>query len=492
MRTNDRPAAASGATSQPKNIWRDEMAETIALSVPIALTQLGQIAMMTTDLMLLGRLGEHVVAGAGLAHTMLFVAFAVGMGLVAAVAPLAAQAFGARDPRGVRRALRVGVWAAILTGVPLTALQFCGEGLLVVLGQSPENAAVAGRYLAGLGWSLIPAWVFMAIRGFMGAVNRPEPALWITLAAVPSNFVLAWALIHGEFGLPRLDVLGAGVATTLVNIGMCAVALVICVTRPPFKKYRIMGRFWRFDAPLFSTLCRLGLPISGAYLVEFGVFGGAGLLMGTISTTALAAHQITLQIAAILFMVPFGISLAATVRVGHAVGRGDPEGSRRAGIAALVLGRCLHGADDGCHRSDASRVAAAVSRNRHSGYGCHRGADRDAATGRARVLRLRRHSNDWRRRAARAQRHARSVPHRHLQLLGDRIHVVLGARHPHGTWAARRVARPLGRIDRTGRAARVALPPADGAALTRAPRSACVTRIRGSPHQRLGCLPQLR
>lgn len=314
------------------------MAETIALSVPIALTQLGQIAMMTTDLMLLGRLGEHVVAGAGLAHTMLFVAFAVGMGLVAAVAPLAAQAFGARDPRGVRRALRVGVWAAILTGVPLTALQFCGEGLLVVLGQSPENAAVAGRYLAGLGWSLIPAWVFMAIRGFMGAVNRPEPALWITLAAVPSNFVLAWALIHGEFGLPRLDVLGAGVATTLVNIGMCAVALVICVTRPPFKKYRIMGRFWRFDAPLFSTLCRLGLPISGAYLVEFGVFGGAGLLMGTISTTALAAHQITLQIAAILFMVPFGISLAATVRVGHAVGRGDPEGSRRAGIAALVLG----------------------------------------------------------------------------------------------------------------------------------------------------------
>lgn len=314
------------------------MAETIALSVPIALTQLGQIAMMTTDLMLLGRLGEHVVAGAGLAHTMLFVAFAVGMGLVAAVAPLAAQAFGARDPRGVRRALRVGVWAAILTGVPLTAFQFCGEGLLVVLGQSPENAAVAGRYLAGLGWSLIPAWVFMAIRGFMGAVNRPEPALWITLAAVPSNFVLAWALIHGEFGLPRLDVLGAGVATTLVNIGMCAVALLICVTRPPFKKYRIMGRFWRFDAPLFSTLCRLGLPISGAYLVEFGVFGGAGLLMGTIGTTALAAHQITLQIAAILFMVPFGISLAATVRVGHAVGRGDPEGSRRAGIAALVLG----------------------------------------------------------------------------------------------------------------------------------------------------------
>jgi multidrug resistance protein, MATE family len=338
MSIDDRPAAASGPDTRPGSVWRNEFTETIALSVPIALTQLGQIAMMTTDLMLLGRLGEHVVAGAGLAHTVLFVAFTIGMGLVAAVAPLAAQAFGARDPHGVRRALRVGIWAAILTGLPLTAFQFLGESLLKVLGQSPENAAIAGRYLAGLGWSLIPAWVFMAIRGFMGAVNRPEPALWITLVAVPSNFVLAWALIHGEFGLPRLDVLGAGIATTVINVAMCVVALIICVTRPPFKKYRVLGRFWHFDAPLLATLGRLGLPISGAYLVEFGVFGVAGLLMGTISTTALAAHQIALQIAAILFMVPFGISLAATVRVGHAVGRGDPAGTRRAGIAALILG----------------------------------------------------------------------------------------------------------------------------------------------------------
>jgi multidrug resistance protein, MATE family len=338
MSIDGRPAAPRGARAEPASIWRNELVETVALSVPIALTQLGQIAMMTTDLMLLGRLGAHVVAGAGLAHTMLFVAFAVGMGLVAAVAPLAAQSFGARDPRGVRRALRVGVWAAVLAGLPLTAFQFSGEYVLGLLGQSPENAAIASRYLAGLGWSLIPAWVFMAIRGFMGAVNRPEPALWITLAAVPSNFVLAWALIHGEFGLPRLDVLGAGVATTLINVAMCAVALLICVTRPPFRKYRIFGGFWRFDAPLFATLCRVGLPISGAYLVEFGVFGGAGLLMGTISTTALAAHQIALQVAAILFMVPFGISMAATVRVGHAVGRGDAMGLRRAGLVALVLG----------------------------------------------------------------------------------------------------------------------------------------------------------
>jgi MATE family multidrug resistance protein len=138
--------------------------------------------------------------------------------------------------------------------------------------------------------------------------------------------------------LPRLDLLGAGIATTFVNIAMCAVALIVCVTRRPFKKYHVLGRFWRFDGPLFRKLLVVGLPISGAYLLEFGVFAAAALLMGTISTTALAAHQIALQIAAVLFMVPFGISIAATVRVGHAVGRRDAAATRRAGFAALALG----------------------------------------------------------------------------------------------------------------------------------------------------------
>jgi multidrug resistance protein, MATE family len=338
MSTHERTLPAGALPAPGFSLWRAELTDTVRLATPIALTQLGQIAMMTTDLMLLGRLGAEVVAAAALAHTVLFAAFTVGMGLVAAVAPLGAQAFGARDPRGVRRSLRVGMWASMLAGVPLTALQFGGTDILQALGQTPENAALAWRYLMGLGWCLIPAWVFMAIRGFMGAVNRPEPALWITLTAIPANLVLAWALIYGELGLPRLDLLGAGIATTLVNIVMCAAALVVCVMRRPFKKYRVISRIWRFDAPLFRKLLVVGLPISGAYLLEFGVFAAAALLMGTISTTALAAHQIALQIAAVLFMVPFGISIAATVRVGHAVGRRDAAASRRAGFAALALG----------------------------------------------------------------------------------------------------------------------------------------------------------
>jgi MATE family, multidrug efflux pump len=334
-------AAATRATPPERALWRAEIIETIKLAWPIALTQLGQIAMMTTDLALIGRLGDGAIAAVGLAHLILFVGFVFGMGPVSAVAPLAAQAFGARDPRMVRRSLRVGLWAAVMLGVPINVAQLWGEDILIAAGQSSATAALAARYLTGLAWSMIPAWCFIALRNFMGAVNRPEPALWVTIAAIPVNGLLAYALINGAFGAPRLDLLGAGLATTLVNVAMCAAAIWICYTCRPFKKYRVLGRFWRADWELLRQLMAIGLPISGALMLEWGLFSSAALLMGWIGTTALAAHQIALQVATILFMVPFGISLAATVRVGHAVGRRDPVATRRAGFGAIALGAAL-------------------------------------------------------------------------------------------------------------------------------------------------------
>jgi MATE family multidrug resistance protein len=330
----------AGATPAParQTIWRDELIETIKLALPIALTQLGQVAMMTSDLALLGRLGDHVVAASALAHTILFAAFVVGMGLVSAVSPLASQAFGARQPRMVRRALRVGLWASTALGVPLSLSQLYGEDMLRALGQAPEAAALAASYLKGLAWCLVPAWWFIALRGFMQSVNRPEPGLWITLVAIPVNTVLAYALIYGAFGLPRLEMFGAGLATTIVNIGMCVACVWVCYACRPFKKYRILGRFWVADWPLFRQLVAVGAPISGTMLLEYGVFAAAALLMGRLGTIELAAHQIALTTASIVFMVPFGLSMAATVRVGHAVGRGEVDATRRAGMTAVGLG----------------------------------------------------------------------------------------------------------------------------------------------------------
>jgi MATE family multidrug resistance protein len=332
------PVVATGSASAIRSLLARELTETLKLAVPIALTQLGQIAMMTTDLALIGRLGDEAVAAAALAHTVFFVTFTFGMGLVSAVAPLAAQAFGARNPRLVRRALRVGLWAALMISLPMLALLLYGEQILLMLGQTPATAHLAQKYLLGLAWGGMPALWFLAIRGFMGAVNRPEPGLWITLTAIPANALLVWLLIHGGLGLPRLELFGAGLATTIVNFGMFLAGLWFAASRRPFKKYHVLGRIWRIDWALMRQLIVIGAPISIAFLLEYGLFGAAGLLMGLIGTAALAAHQIALQIAAILFMVPFGIGMAATVRVGHAVGRNDAPAVRRAGLVATLLG----------------------------------------------------------------------------------------------------------------------------------------------------------
>src|ERR1700681_4849437 len=315
-----------------------ELAETLKLAVPIALTQLGQIVMMTTDIAFIGRLGSEALAAAALGSVVFFISFTLGMGLVSAVAPLAAQAFGARDPRMVRRSLRVGLWAALLIALPLTALPFRGEQILLALGQAPMAADLAQQYLFGLAWGILPALWFLAIRGFMSAVNRPEPILWITLAAIPANALLVYLLLYGEWGLPPLGLFGAGLATSIVNLGTLLAALWFTARRRPFRKYHVLGRIWRIDWHLMRQLVRVGAPISISFLLEYGLFGAAGLLMGLISTTALAAHQIALQIAAILFMVPFGIGMAATVRVGHAVGGGNAPAAKRAGLVAAGLG----------------------------------------------------------------------------------------------------------------------------------------------------------
>jgi MATE family multidrug resistance protein len=332
------PAPTTGAAATSGGRLAIELAETLKLAVPIVLTQLGQIAMMTTDLALIGRLGDEAIAAAALASTVFFVSFTVGMGLVSAVAPLAAQAFGARDPRQVRRALRVGLWAALLVSLPVMVFPLCGEQILLMLGQAPATAHLAQRYLFGLAWGIAPALWYLAIRGFMGAVNRPAPGLWITLAAIPANALLVYLLIHGKFGLPRLELFGAGLATTIINFAMFLAALWFCTNRRPFRKYHVLGRIWRIDWTLMRQLIVIGAPISVSFLLEYGLFGAAALLMGLIGTTALAAHQIALQVTAILFMVPFGIGMAATVRVGHAAGRGNAATVRRAGLVATLLG----------------------------------------------------------------------------------------------------------------------------------------------------------
>jgi multidrug resistance protein, MATE family len=334
-------AVAAGPRKNAGHHLTIELTETLKLAAPMALTQLGQIAMTTTDLVLIGRIGDEAVAAAGLASTIYFLSFTLGIGFMAAVAPVAAQAFGAGEPALVRRALRTGLWVALFISLPIMAFPLSGEPILRALGQAPMTSHLAQDYLCGLAWGVMPALWFQAIRSFMGAVNRPQPILWITLAAIPANALLAYLLIYGAFGLPKLGLFGAGLATTTVNFGMFLGGLWFVTQRKPFSDYRIFTRVWRIDWISMRQIVVIGAPISIAILLEYGVFSSAGLLMGPIGTAALAAHQIALQVVSILFMVPLGVGMSATIRVGHAVGRNDPAAIKRAGYVAMLLGTLL-------------------------------------------------------------------------------------------------------------------------------------------------------
>lgn len=315
-----------------------ELIETAKLALPMVMTQLGQIAMMTTDLAFIGRISAEAVAAAALAGRVYSLGVTLGMGLLAAIAPFAARAFAAANLGVVRRSVRLGLWAALLLSIPIMAFALSGEQILLALGQQPNAARLAQQYLFGLAWGGAPALWFLVIRSFMGAVNRPEPVFWITLAAIPINALLGYLLIYGKLGLPRLELFGAGLATALVNCAMFLVGLWLAAMRRPFRDYHVLAHLWRLDWSLMRQLIVTGTPISIIFLMEFGTSFAAALLIGKISTTALAAHQIAFQVATILFMIPTGIGMAAAVRVAHAVGRSDGPGIKRAGLAAMLLG----------------------------------------------------------------------------------------------------------------------------------------------------------
>ena len=317
--------------------WRGELSELARLATPIVLTQLAWVSMLTTDTAMIGRLGADALAGASLSLMTFFLAYIVCFGVVMATAALGAQAFGARRPRTVRRVVRQGLWVTIVLTVPLLFAFHFTPDILDALAQPPQVLGHAEAYMSTLMWCLPPAIGFAVLRNFVAAVNRPMPALWVMLGGVPINALLDYALIFGNFGLPRLELVGAGIATSVVNAAMFLVLLAIAVLRRPFARYHILGRFWRPDWFQFREIFRIGTPIAGTLLMEGGFFIAAVFVMGQFGAVAIAAHMIAIQLPHITFMVPMGLAQAATVRVGHAVGRRDPAGVQRAGWAALLV-----------------------------------------------------------------------------------------------------------------------------------------------------------
>ncbi len=325
--------------------WLAEARATLALGLPLALTNLAQMAILTTDVVMMGWLGAEALAAGALGVGAYMVVLVLCFGPTVAVSPMVAQVVGARRRviRDSRRTLRQGLWACVILGLPSVMALTQTADLLAWSGQDPALAVAAGEYLAMLSPGFIPTLWFFTLRSFIAAIDRPTPALVATVVAIASNAFTNWVFMFGNLGMPALGLVGAGISSTLSNLLMCAILAGWLVADRRLGRWQVFGRFWRADWPRLGEVFRLGLPLSATMLLEAGLFISAAFLMGLIGTAELAAHQMAIQIASCTFMVPYGLSQAATVRVGWAVGQRDRAAVTRAGWTALALGIAFMG-----------------------------------------------------------------------------------------------------------------------------------------------------
>lgn len=310
--------------------WGGHIRASVILGIPLIGSHVAQMLTHITDVVMLGWYSVEALAAVVLAAQVFFVVFIVGSGFAFAVMPLAANALGAEDDQQVRRAVRMGGWNCLFYFAVMAFPLWHTDKLLLLMGQEPDLAALAGEYMRIAMWGMLPALMIMVLKSWFGALERAGIVLWATVVAALFNGLFNYALIFGNFGMPEMGARGAAIASFLTTTLNFAFLVGWAMLRKEFRDAQIFRNPFRPDWPVFREVFRLGWPISLTLLAESGLFAAATLMVGWTGTLNLAAHGIVLNIAAISFMVPLGISNVATIRIGRAVGRGDPVGLLRA------------------------------------------------------------------------------------------------------------------------------------------------------------------
>ncbi len=315
---------------------RADIRSLFSLAAPLATVQVGVMFMGVVDTAMMGHYSADALAATGAANIWFFMVTTIGMGCIAALAPVIAQAYGARDELGVTRGVQRGFVIAALVTVVATLAYLTIEPMLRFTGQSEAVVPLSGIYMRWTLPGIFPYFGFMVLREMLQAQGILRPLLVAIIGANLLNALTGWILIFGHFGFPELGVSGAGLTTTISRWVMF-LGLAFLVRAHLIPRIRPwLAESWDW-LPLRRMLA-IGLPVGFQILFEYGVFGGVGLLAGRIGAQALAGHQIALNMAAMAFMVPLGIGSAAAVMVGRAIGAGRPDDARRWAAAALIIG----------------------------------------------------------------------------------------------------------------------------------------------------------
>ncbi len=313
---------------------RGEIRAMLRLAAPLVLAEIGWMMMGVVDTMMVGRVGADAMGAVSIGNSLFYNVCIFAGGLLFGLDTLVSRAFGSRDPQECRRWAIQGLWLALLLILPVMAVV---AAMIPLLGRMAIDRGVLADtrpYMRAVNWSTPPLLIFFALRRYLQSLHLVRPVLFSLVTANLVNIFGNWIFVFGNLGAPKLGAAGSGWSTCISRVYMMAVLAYAAWRHDPL----LFRRGWRPDLKRIRALVDLGLPAAAQMGFEIAVFSAVTVLIGRLNATALAGHQIALATISTTFMAPLGISAAAAVRVGTAIGQGDPPSAARAGWTALAMG----------------------------------------------------------------------------------------------------------------------------------------------------------
>lgn len=317
--------------------YRAEMRRTFVFALPLIGTQLLSISLAAIDTMMAGMISPTALAAAGVASMLFDTSFMILVGLFTLLSPMISKAVSANDRHHVRHVFQQGLWLALFSGIALYFLTSNMYRIMPVIGVDAQITPLAKDYLSVTAWMMPIGGVMMSLRTLNEGLSNLTVLFWISLLSIPLNVAGNYVFIYGLFGLPKLGVLGIALSSLIMWVLLVAILLVYVLLKSDFQPLRLFKKIESPNARTLTTMLGNGLPVSLSLIMEVGMFAAVGLLMATLGVKEAAANQIALNFAAMTFMVPLGISMALSIRIGTAVGKNDFQEVRRIGISGMIL-----------------------------------------------------------------------------------------------------------------------------------------------------------
>ena len=320
----------------PTSLYKDAK-KTLKLSLPIIFGELAQMALHIIDTAMAGALGYKQLAAAALVLGALTIPFVIGIGMTISVSQLVSMHHGRQDEEQVSHYFYNGFWVCAITAVCISVTLVLGKNILFHLGQDPEVAQLAVPFMELMGWSVIPMLLFMALKQFTDGLQHTKTAMLISILAMPLNVFINWLLIFGNWGFPRLELVGAGWGTLITRSLMFLSLGAVILWHPLFKPYvNIRKCQWVLRIKTIKALLHIGIPSGLQVGMEAGAFAVSGLMIGTIGAVEQAAHQIALSMASLTFMVSMGLAQGSSIRVSNAYGAKNSQLKLTIGKSTLI------------------------------------------------------------------------------------------------------------------------------------------------------------